>query len=179
MREGLLVEVPDEHALARAITQLRAQGYRELEAFTPFPSEEVTEAMELPRSRLPLLVLLGAIAGGTLAYLIMWGTNVVDYPLNIGGRELHAWPAFIPITFETAVLFGGLAAFFGFFALSRLPRPWQPVFEVSAFDRVTSDGYFLAVWPRDYEDAERARRELEAFSPICVLSIPGPREEVA
>ena len=109
MGEGLLAEFEDEGALARAAHALRAEGYRELEAFMPFPSEEVLEALEVPKSRVPLFVLMGALLGGSLGYLVLWWTNVVDYPLDVGGRDPHPWPAFLPITFESAILLGGVA----------------------------------------------------------------------
>jgi len=174
-----LAEFEDEEALARAAHGLRASGYRKLEAFMPFPSEEVLEALAVPRSRLPLLVLIGAMLGGALGYLIMWWTNVIDYDVDVAGRDPHPWPAFIPITFETAVLLGGLAAFIGFFALSRLPRLWRPVFEVPGFERATSDGFFLAVAADDPQfDAEQTPRELRERGSLRVVSFPLEAEVV-
>jgi hypothetical protein len=179
--EGLLAEFGDEEALARAAHGLRASGYRQLEAFMPFPSEAVMEALALPRSRLPLFVLIGALLGGSLGYLVMWWTNVVDYDLDVGGRDPHAWPAFIPITFESAILLGGIAAFVGFFVLSRLPRLWHPVFEVPGFERASSDGFFLSVSAEDARfDAERTPRELEEHAPVRVVPFPiinGPKAD--
>lgn len=177
MREGILVEVGDEEALARAVRRMRELGYREMEAFTPFASEEVARAMALPRGPLSRATLLGALGGGGLAYLIMWWTNVVDYPLNVGGRRLHAWPAFLPITFESAVLVGGLAVFFGFLLACGLPRPWTPLFEVPAFRRATSHAFLLAVSARDpLFDRERTPRELEPFAPISFARFPASEE---
>lgn len=169
MREGLLARFDDEHALARAIVHLRGLGYRELDAFMPFSSHEVLEALALPRSRLPLFVLLGAITGGSLAYLVLFYTNVIDYPLNVGGRPLHPWPAFVPITFESTILGAGLAAFFGFFALARLPRLWTPIAELSSFRRATSDGFFLAVSASDPRfDRSRTWRDLAELFPAAL-----------
>lgn len=169
MREGLLAELADEAALARAVRHLYAIGYRDIDAFTPFPSEVVSHAMELPRSRLPFIVLLGAIAGGSLGYLIMFFTNVIDYPLDVGGRDPNPWPAFIPVTFESAVLLGGISAFIGFFALVRLPKLWHPLFEVPAFRRVTRDGFFLAVSSRDRcFDLERTAAELRECDALAI-----------
>lgn len=173
MSEGLLAEFDDETALARAAHGLRESGYRELEAFMPFPSEEVMEALALPRSRLPLFVLLGALTGGALGYLVMWWTNVIDYDVDVGGRDPHPWPAFLPNTFESAILLGGVAAFVGFFLLSRLPRLWRPVFEVPGFERATSDGFFLSVSATDARyDAERTARELFEHGPLRVVRFP-------
>lgn len=179
MVEGVLAEFDDEDALAHAAHYMRSLGYRDIEAFTPFPSEEVTEALELPRSRLPIFVLLGALTGAVFAYLIMWWTNVIDYDLDVGGRDPHPWPAFIPITFETAVLFGGIAAFLGFFALCGLPKLWHPLFEVPGFDRVTRDKFFLAISAKDARfDAERTARELEEQHAVRVVAFPVRHEGV-
>lgn len=173
MPEGVLAEFADELALARAAQSMRANGYRSLEAFMPFPSEEVLEALEVPRSRLPLLVLLGGLIGAAVGYLVMWWTNVIDYDVDVGGRDPHPWPAFIPITFETAILFGGVAAFAGFFILSRLPQLWRPVFEVPGFERATSHGFFLTVSADDpCFDIERTTAELRNYGSLRVVSFP-------
>jgi len=171
--EGLLAEFGDEEALARAAHGLRAKGYRQLEAFMPFPSEEVLEALEVPRSRVPLFVLIGALLGGSLGYLVMWWTNVLDYPLDVGGRDPNRWPTFIPITFESAILLGGIAAFLGFFLLSRLPRLWHPVFEVPGFERASSDAFFLSVSAEDPRfDLERTTRELDDHAALRIVRFP-------
>ncbi|HEY8431692.1 MAG TPA: DUF3341 domain-containing protein, partial [Sandaracinaceae bacterium] len=113
--------------------------------------------------------LLGAIVGGSLAYLVLFYTNVIDYPLNVGGRPLHPWPAFVPITFESAILGAGLATFFGFFALARLPRLWAPVFELSSFRRASADGFFLAVSASDpHFDRSRTWRDLAELFPAAL-----------
>lgn len=180
-KEGLLVEFDDEHALARACKHMRELGYRDLEAFTPFASEEVMEALELPRSRVPLVTLLAGLFGAGLGYFILWITNVWDYPLNVGGRTQHPWPAFIPITFETAVLFGGVFSFLAFFAFSRLPKLWHPLFEVPGFSAVTVDRFFLAVSSADpFFDVARTVHELNECSPLRIAFFPsGARAEEA
>jgi hypothetical protein len=173
-QEGLLVEFDDEQALARACKHLRELGYRDLEAFTPFASEEVMEALELPKSRVPLVTLLAGLFGAGLGYFILWITTVWDYPLNVGGRPPHPWPAFIPITFETAVLFGGVCSFIAFFVFSRLPRLWHPVFAVPGFAEVTTDRFFLAVSSVDPRfDSARTTHELNELSPLRVVRFSG------
>lgn len=169
--EGLLAEFEGEEELAHAAHQMRALGYRNIEAFMPYPSEEVMEALDVPRSRLPILVLFGAVLGGSLAYLTLWWTNIIDYPLDVGGRAPHPWPAFIPITFEVSVLFGGAAAFLGFFLLCGLPRLWHPLFEMPGFGRVTSDGFFLVISADDPRfEAGRTTRDLEDHGSPRIVS---------
>ncbi len=172
-KEGLLVEFDDEHALARACTHLRGLGYRDLEAFTPFASEAVIEALEIPRSRVPLVTLLSGLFGAGLGYFILWATNVWDFPIDVGGKDPHPWPAFIPITFETAVLFGGGCSFVAFFVFSRLPKLWHPLFEVPGFREVTTDRFYLAISSADpLFDVARTAHELNELSPLRVVFFP-------
>lgn len=178
LSSGILAEFGDEQALARACVHLRSLGYRELEAFTPFASEEVMEALEIPRSRIPLVTLLASLVGAGLGYFIMWATNVFDYPIDVGGRDPHPWPAFIPITFETAVLFGGVCTFFAFFVFCRLPRLWHALFEDPGFHEVTTDRFFLAVSSKDPRfDVAYTTHELNELSPLRVAVFPPERSE--
>jgi hypothetical protein len=145
MTHGLLAEFESPEALLAAARHLREAGLTRLTAFTPFPVEGLDEVLELRRTRIPLAVLLIGLAGGSLAFLFQYWANGLDYPLDVGGRPLFSWPTFVPITFETVVLFGSFAAFFGLLAASRLPRLWQPIFEVEGFERATIDRFFLGV----------------------------------
>src|SRR5262249_39309584 len=139
IRTYVLGEFRSGEELVHATRAMRDQGYQHLDAHTPFPVPGLPEALALPRSRVPLLVLIGGLSGAVLGYLMQWWTNAVDFPINVGGRPLQSAPSFIPITFECGVLLGGLTAFFGALALMRLPKPYHPVFEVPAFKSATLD----------------------------------------
>ena len=156
---GLLAEFRDPTALVHGIRAARGEGYRKLDAFTPFPVEAVNEALELHERRLPLLVLVGGVLGGLFGYGLAYWTSAIDYPLNVGGRPLHSWPAFIPIAFETTVLGASLAAVLGMLVLNGLPRPYHPVFNVPRFERASQDAFFLVIEASDPKfdlDATRA-----------------------
>jgi hypothetical protein len=142
---GLMAEFSTPAALVSALKRVRAAGYTRLDAFTPFPIEEVTEALAPPRSKVPAIVLAGGIVGGLAGWGLQFWINVVDYPLDIGGRPFNSWVAFIPPTFETTVLFAGLSALVGMLAVNGLPRPYHPVFNVSRFQLASRDRYFLVV----------------------------------
>lgn len=160
---GIMAEFATPAALVSALKQVRAAGYTVLDAFTPFPIEEVIEALDPPRSKVPAIVLAGGIFGGLAGWGLQYWINVIDYPLNIGGRPLNSWVAFIPPTFETTVLFAGLSAIVGMLAVNGLPRPYHPVFNVPRFQFASRDRYFLVVESGDPKfDPKRIREVLAA-----------------
>jgi hypothetical protein len=136
-------DTPEE--VIRAAHELRKSGYRRLEGYTPYPLLDLERAIGRGRSRIAYVVFPFAIAAAAGAYLLQWWTNDVDYPLNSGGRPAHAAPAFVPVTFEMAVLFSALAACIILAIWSGLPALWQPIFEVNGFERASIDKFFLAV----------------------------------
>src|SRR5438876_11657695 len=109
---GLVAEFGTDAELLRAAEKAYERGHRRMDGYAPFPIEGLAAALG-KKNRLPLLVLLGGIVGGSSGYFMEWFANVISYPINIGGRPLHSWPAFIPIAFELTVLGASLTAFFG------------------------------------------------------------------
>jgi hypothetical protein len=169
VRSGLVAEFGTEEALLDAIQAMRSAGYRAIDAHTPFASEHLLEALGLPRSSIPKIVFVGAFLGAGLAYLLVSWTQGIDYPLDVGGRPTHPAPAFVPLTFETAILFASFSAFFGFLALSGLPRLWRPLFEVEGFRSATVDKFWLRVDDSDARfELDRTKRELEELAPLAV-----------
>lgn len=160
--------------LLEAARTFHRAGYRELDGHTPFPVEGLDEALgHRPGSWIPLIVFLGALAGGALGYGIQWWTAVVDYPINVGGRPFHSWPAFILVTFEMAVLGGTLAAVGGVLALNRLPRLYHPVFNVPEFSLVTRNRFYLVVESRDPQyEPERVRQLMLQTGALSVHEVP-------
>lgn len=145
-------EFRSERAFAGAVRLLREEGYTRMETYTPYSVERVEGATPAPPARLGLggLAFLGGVAGATIAYWIQWYANVVAFPLDIGGRPVHAVPAFFIPTFEGTVLGAALAAFIGLFWSLRLPRLWHPMFEVDGFESAMVDSYWIAIDARDH-----------------------------
>jgi ActD protein len=165
---GLVAEFQTPEQLVRSAEQAHAHGYRRMDAFTPFPIEGLPKALG-KRTRLPLLVLIGGIVGGTGAYFMQWYANAVSYPLNVGGRPIHSWPAFIPITFELTVLAAALTAFLAVFVLSGLPRLHHPLFTLPQFERASEDRFFLCIESRDPEfELEKTRKFLVGLNPVSL-----------
>lgn len=146
---GLIAEFDNPDDLVAAARQAYSAGYRKMDAYSPLPVHGLAEAIGFNRRELPLLVLLGGLAGAIGGFGLMYWISVVDYPLNIGGRPLNSWPAYIPITFETTVLFAAFAAVFGMLALNGLPMPHHPIFNAPRFAMATHSSFFLCIEAED------------------------------
>ena len=164
---GLLAEFGSADALLSAAGKARKEGFENLEAYSPFPVEGLADAIGFRTNRVPLLVLLGGLAGGLGGYFMQWYSAVISYPINSGGRPLHAWPSFIPATFELAVLGAALAGAIGMLALNGLPRLRHPVFEVPEFDLASRNRFFLCI------RSEGAKGFLESQKPLKIWEVPG------
>jgi hypothetical protein len=170
---GLMAEFEEPEQLVAAARRAREAGYRRVRAFTPYPVHGLAEALRQNRTWLPIIVLGGGVAGGLAGYLLQFWTMAIDYPLNVGGRPLNSWPAFIPITFETTVLAAALAAVLGMLALNGLPEPYHPVFNLPDFKLASRNRFFLCVESSDaLFDGERTRRFLEDLAPLQVGEVP-------
>jgi hypothetical protein len=165
MVKGILVEFATPEALTMATRRLKALGYKRLDAFTPYPVKEVIEELT-PRSPIAAIMLIAGLSGAALAYVIQYWCNGVDYPINVGGRPLNSAPAFIPITFETAVLSASVIGFVALLALCRLPRLYSPVFEIPGFDRVTTDRFWLAIDESDEVFDPKVQDELAQLGAV-------------
>jgi hypothetical protein len=164
---GLMAEFATADALLAAAQAARAAGYTRVAAYSPFPVEGLAEAVGFARNRVALVTLLGAILGGLLGYGMQWYSAVVDYPLNVGGRPLHSWPMFVPVTFELTVLGGALAAFAAVIIGNRLPDLAHPVFEARDFEHAMRDRFFLCLRADDPRfDARRSAAWLDAREPL-------------
>lgn len=169
---GFLAEYADEHDLLEAVHAAKRAGYGVMEAYTPMPVEEVAHAIGY-KSRLPLIVLAGGILGALSGFALQYWVAVDAYALDVGGRPLNSWPAFIVITFEMTVLFAALAAVFGMLFLNGLPRPHHPVFDVPIFELASRNRFFLMILARDPAfDEEATRRHLEEGKSMTVEEVP-------
>ena len=169
---GLMAEFHEPGQIVAAARAVRAEGYRKVDAYSPFPIEELGEALGFHRSWLPPLVLAGGVAGGIGGYALQYWASVLEYPMNIGGKPYHSWPAFIPATFETTILLAALTAVLGMLALNGLPEPYHPVFNVPSFALASRDRFFICIESRDPKfDETRTRAFLESLGPSAVSEV--------
>ncbi len=169
---GIMAEFEEHDQLLEAAKKAYEAGYREMDAYSPFPIEELAGAMGHEYSLVPLFTLMGGIAGGLGGYFMEWYSMGRLYPLNVGGRPLNSWPNFIPITFELTVLIASLSAFVGMLVLNRLPQPHHPVFNVPQFRRASIDRFFLCIETEDPKFDERGTREfLKGLEPLSIAEV--------
>jgi hypothetical protein len=169
---GLLAEFDDPTSLVAAASRSREAGYRCMDAYSPFPIEELHHALGSPQSRLPLIVLIGGLVGCLGGYALQYWAAAIAYPLNVAGKPLHSWPAFIPVTFECTILGAALSAVLGMLALNGLPMPYHPVFNVPRFALASRNRFFLCIEAKDPKfDVEDTRRFLETLNPLEVTTV--------
>ena len=169
---GLTAEFETPSALVSATRAAHDKGYRKLDAYSPFPIEELNDVLHLHRNKLPLIVLLGGITGGLTAYLMQYYITVWDFPINIGGRPLHSWPSYIIITFELTVLFAAISCVLGLLGLCGLPMPYHPMFNVPRFASASRNRFFLCIEAADpMFDATRTAEFLESLEPKEVSEV--------
>ena len=170
---GLMAEFDSAQDLIEAAHRTREAGYRKIDAYSPFPIEGMAEAIGFHKNGVPLVVLIGGIVGGLAGYLLQYWVATMAYPVNVGGKPFHSWPAFIVVTFEMTILFAGLSAVFGMLALNGLPMPYHPVFNVPRFALASKDRCVLIVFASDQKyDAAVTRKFLEGFHPRSLSEVP-------
>src|SRR3982074_2096490 len=169
---GLMAEFDDANALVLAAASAHDAGYARMEASSPFPIEELHDALGSHRSRLPLIVLVGGLVGCVAGFLLQYWASAIAYPINVGGRPFNSWPAFIPVTFECTILGAALSAVLGMLALNGLPMPYHPVFNVPRFALARRNRFFLCLEAKDPRfDLEATRRFLETLGPRGVTTV--------
>ena len=146
---GLMAEFEDATALVAATERAHEAGYKRMDAYSPFPIEELHHAMGSPHSKLPLIVLIGGIVGCLGGFFLQYWASAMAYPINVGGRPLNSWPAFIPVTFECTILVASLSAVLGMLGLNGLPMPYHPVFNVERFALASRSRFFLVIESKD------------------------------
>jgi hypothetical protein len=169
---GVIAEFETPGDLVHAARKVYEQGYRRINGYSPYPIEELSEAIGFTHTSLPLIVFIGGVLGGLAGFFMQYWMEVINYPLNVGGKPFNSWPAFIPITFECTVLAAAFSAVLGMLILNKLPQPYHPVFNVPNFALATRDRFFLAVEANDAKfDHERVVSLLRSLNALDVSDV--------
>lgn len=161
---GLMAEFHSPGEVVAAARRVKEAGFEKVDGYSPYPIEELSEALQFHRSPLPALVLAGGALGLVAGFGLEYWASVIEYPVNIGGRPLFSWPAFIVPAYETTILFAAAAAVFGMLFLNGLPQPYHPVFNVPGFVLASRDKFFLCVEAADPKfDRAETRKFLEGL----------------
>jgi len=169
---GLMAEFAEHYQLLEAARQAYAAGYRDMDAYSPFPIHGLAEALGRESSPVPFITLLGGMAGGLGGYFMEWYSMARLYPLNVGGRPYNSWPNFIPVVFELTVLVAAFSALVGMLVLNRLPCPHHPVFNLPEFRRASIDRFFLCIETGDAKFGRlRTWEFLEKLGPLRVAEV--------
>jgi hypothetical protein len=170
---GMMAELNNPDDLIKSVKAARAAGYTRLDAFSPFPLREVAENLDVRTTVIPWIAVIAGFIGAAIQYGTQYWMNGIDYPLNVGGRPLNSWPAFIPSALIVAILWAGLSTLVCLLAILRLPRLHHPVFAMSGFERASEDRFFICVLSEDplFETAE-VRHFLETLSPQSIEEVP-------
>ena len=157
---GLMAEFDSAQSIVDASTRAVDAGYTRLEAYSPFPIEELNDIIHKTRTVLPKLVLGMAFAGMMTGFALQYWASTIAYALNVGGRPMATWPAFVIPSYELTILFAALTAAIGMIVLNGLPQPYHPVFNVDRFTMASSDKFFLVI---EAEDAHFTKDRTSAF----------------
>ena len=170
---GLVAEFLEPGPLLAAAKAAHRAHYKFMDAYTPYPVEGLAEELGMRFTGVPLMTLLCGMAGGTLGYGMQFYSATIDYPLNVGGRPLHSWPAFVPITFELTVLAAACGAVLSMLIFNGLPRPHHPIFETPFFRERNASRFYLCIEARDRQfSPEKTRAFLEAQAPAHIWEVP-------
>jgi hypothetical protein len=170
---GVMAEFETTKDILEAAHRAREAGYREMDAYSPFAVEGLSEAVGFPHSRLPVITLIGGLIGCCGGFFLQYYPNAMGFPLDIGGKPFDSWPAFIPITFELTILCAGIFSVVGMIWLNLLPTPYHPVFNVPRFELASQDRFFLCIKSKDPKfDLEAVKRFFEQFEPREVSVVP-------
>jgi Ni/Fe-hydrogenase subunit HybB-like protein len=146
---GVLARFAGPGELLAAVRGLRQAGYRALDTYSPFPIHGMERALGLRRSLVPAFVFAGGAIGVLFAQWVQYYESAVGYPLVVDGKPLNSPEAFVPISFETMILYASIAAVLGMLFLNGLPRFYHPAFRGASFARASDDGFFLSVETTD------------------------------
>ena len=143
MSRRLLVSVFErEEDILAATIAARRHGLTIEDVYTPYPVHGLDRAMALPPTRLPWICFALALFGAGAKLWFEFWTTTQSWPIDVGGKPWNSLPAYVPVTFEVMVLFGGVGTVVAFLYVTGL-QPWRRSVQPAA--RVTDDQFALVL----------------------------------
>lgn len=175
---GVMAEFDDPDAVLAAANRAREAGYTRMDGYTPFPVHGLDDAIGFKCARVQWSIFFAGLTGFLVGMGLEAYVNMVDYPMNVGGRPKFSWPSFIPVAYECTILFAGLTAAGAMLFFNGLPRPNHPVFNAPNFERASQDRFFLCIEKSDPKfDADEVRRFLQGTGASNVSEVYGDEPE--
>ncbi len=169
---ALVAEFLSAEDLLAAAERVSEEGYRAIDAYTPFPVHGLSDALRFHCVKVPYFIICAGLCGAFFGFTLQWYTATIDYPLNVGGKPFNSLPSFFPVTFESTILFSAITALISVFALSGLPRPYHSIFNTPGFKRASKDRFFLAIETKDPKFELISTREfLASLGPVAVSEV--------
>jgi hypothetical protein len=170
---GMIAEFETPSDLVRAAQSAYHDGWRRMDCYTPYPVEEAAEAIGFHTNKVSLVTVIGGLMGLCAMFSLETWISTLAYPLNIAGRPTYSWPAFIVPAYEWTILFSGLSAAFGMFAMNGLPSLYHPLFNAPNFrNGASNDKFFLCLEATDPKfDVAATRTYLETFEPTSIVEV--------
>jgi hypothetical protein len=175
---GLGAEFSSAGALLEAAKKIHSLGFRKWDVYSPFPIHGMDHAMGFKRSRVSLFSLIGGCTGLSVAFILIYYTSAINYPLIVQGKPYFALEPSLPIFFELTILLTAFGTVLGLLLLTLLPRLHHPVFNWDRFQRATDDGFFLVLESTDPRfDTISSRQLLQGIGGLHITEIFQDPEE--
>lgn len=175
---GLGAEFSSAATLLEAAKKIYAHGFKKWDVYSPFPIHGMDHAMGFKRSRVSLFSLIGGFTGLTTAFVLIYYTSALNYPLIVQGKPYFALEPSLPIFFELTILLTAFGTILGLLLLTLLPRLHHPVFNWDRFQRATDDGFFLVLEVTDPKfDPTTSRQLLQGMGGTHITEIYQDPEE--
>lgn len=175
---GLGAEFSSAGALLEAAKKIHSLGFRKWDVYSPFPIHGMDHAMGFQRSRVSFFSLIGGCTGLSVAFILIYYTSAINYPLIVQGKPYFALEPSLPIFFELTILLTAFGTVLGLLLLTLLPRLHHPVFNWDRFQRATDDGFFLVLESTDPRfDTASSRQLLQGIGGLHITEIFQDPEE--
>ncbi|MCB2221728.1 MAG: DUF3341 domain-containing protein [Bacteroidetes bacterium] len=150
-----------EETLLSAIRSIREKDIKITDVVTPYPVEEVFEALNL-KTRIPALAFMYGLFGLLATFGFLYWTSVVNYPLVFGGKPQNTL-SFVIVIFVMVINITIASTVVTFFITEKKGPGAVPKYE---YDGMSDDKYFIIIEKDEQLDTESVNALLKAGGAI-------------